>query len=184
MNSLKRAHSYLLYLGGTWKYIPKPVSCFWRNWGHKTLVLFFWSFLTSTQNLHIALFFDHILTNMTQWPPMQTHTVTISTWHVPTNSLLASVICSCRRSGHLDDLILADQNISRLASADTQRLLAIFAFKSPSFWGWRDGSAVKTTSRGPGFSSQWPHDSYNCLELQFQGLLIPSFRHTCSQKKF
>lgn len=27
---------------------------FWRNWGHKPLVLFFWSFLTNIQNSHFT----------------------------------------------------------------------------------------------------------------------------------
>jgi len=36
-------HSYLLHMRWAWKYIPRKIL-FWRNWGHKTLILFSWCF--------------------------------------------------------------------------------------------------------------------------------------------
>lgn len=48
----KQTHSYLLPLGSTWEHNPRAVPCALRNWGHKTIALVAWSFLTNTQKSH------------------------------------------------------------------------------------------------------------------------------------
>lgn len=73
MNNRKQTHSYLLHLEGARKHILRAILQFSGDWGQKTLVLFTYSFLISSQN--------------------SPHRILFLFYHLPTRVQLFSALC-------------------------------------------------------------------------------------------